>query len=101
MFCFFKQKTADEVRISDWSSDVCSSDLELRDLRERAEPDHLGGLELDVLSGEHFHKRYGVGEQHVAAVLGRDVVQIARGLAAARPGHVVHDDVGLDRKSVV
>src|SRR3546814_10361914 len=27
MFFFFKQKTADEVRISDWSSDVCSSDL--------------------------------------------------------------------------
>src|SRR3546814_9497728 len=27
VFCFFKQKTAYEVRISDWSSDVCSSDL--------------------------------------------------------------------------
>src|SRR3546814_1870365 len=27
MFVFFKQKTAYEVRISDWSSDVCSSDL--------------------------------------------------------------------------
>src|SRR3546814_5075549 len=26
-FLFFKQKTAYEVRISDWSSDVCSSDL--------------------------------------------------------------------------
>src|SRR3546814_8019896 len=26
-FCFFKQKTAYELRISDWSSDVCSSDL--------------------------------------------------------------------------
>src|SRR3546814_1615918 len=25
---FFKQKTAYEVRISDWSSDVCSSDLD-------------------------------------------------------------------------
>src|SRR3546814_5759141 len=25
--CFFKRKTAYEVRISDWSSDVCSSDL--------------------------------------------------------------------------
>src|SRR3546814_8173128 len=25
---FFKQKTAYEMRISDWSSDVCSSDLE-------------------------------------------------------------------------
>src|SRR3546814_3953395 len=31
MFCifFFKQKTAYEMRISDWSSDVCSSDLAL------------------------------------------------------------------------
>src|SRR3546814_10033801 len=27
-FCCFKQKTAYEMRISDWSSDVCSSDLE-------------------------------------------------------------------------
>src|SRR3546814_1785332 len=26
-FCFCKQKTAYEMRISDWSSDVCSSDL--------------------------------------------------------------------------
>src|SRR3546814_10448443 len=26
-FFFFKQKTAYELRISDWSSDVCSSDL--------------------------------------------------------------------------
>src|SRR3546814_7186889 len=29
-FFFFKQKTAYEMRISDWSSDVCSSDLEVR-----------------------------------------------------------------------
>src|SRR3546814_4069553 len=28
VFCFFKQKTAYEMRISDWSSDVCSSDLD-------------------------------------------------------------------------
>src|SRR3546814_981596 len=28
-FFFFKQKTAYEMRISDWSSDVCSSDLPL------------------------------------------------------------------------
>src|SRR3546814_7386916 len=27
-YFFFKQKTAYEMRISDWSSDVCSSDLE-------------------------------------------------------------------------
>src|SRR3546814_3917726 len=29
-FFFFKQKTAYEMRISDWSSDVCSSDLDHR-----------------------------------------------------------------------
>src|SRR3546814_13497561 len=29
MFFFCKQKTADEMRSSDWSSDVCSSDLEM------------------------------------------------------------------------
>src|SRR3546814_7876859 len=29
-FFFFKQKTAYEMRISDWSSDVCSSDLDTR-----------------------------------------------------------------------
>src|SRR3546814_8384889 len=29
-FFFFKQKTAYEMRISDWSSDVCSSDLRVR-----------------------------------------------------------------------
>src|SRR3546814_6704173 len=28
IFFYFKQKTAYEMRISDWSSDVCSSDLE-------------------------------------------------------------------------
>src|SRR3546814_8183112 len=28
-FLFFKQKTAYEMRISDWSSDVCSSDLNM------------------------------------------------------------------------
>src|SRR3546814_10974467 len=31
-FFFFKQKTAYEMRISDWSSDVCSSDLPRRHL---------------------------------------------------------------------
>src|SRR3546814_6065114 len=34
-FFFFKQKTAYEMRISDWSSDVCSSDLALRGHRAR------------------------------------------------------------------
>src|SRR3546814_3576241 len=35
VFFFFKQKTAYEMRISDWSSDVCSSDL--REARDQAQ----------------------------------------------------------------
>src|SRR3546814_9775213 len=35
VFFFFKQKTAYEMRISDWSSDVCSSDLLKRVVEKR------------------------------------------------------------------
>src|SRR3546814_1306206 len=33
IYFYFKQKTAYEMRISDWSSDVCSSDLQPFDVR--------------------------------------------------------------------
>src|SRR3546814_1370758 len=51
LFFFFKQKTAYEMRISDWSPDVCSSDLVI--LRERflavdAERPHHG----EIVEGE-------------------------------------------------
>src|SRR3546814_3068941 len=36
VFFFFKQKTAYEMRISDWSSDVCSSDLPVAALVQHA-----------------------------------------------------------------
>src|SRR3546814_15687054 len=42
-FFFFKQKTAYEMRISDWSSDVCSSDL--------SSPDHWRRLRQAVQAG--------------------------------------------------
>src|ERR1043165_5084344 len=38
-FFFFKQKTAYEIRPRDWSSDVCSSDLN-RQSQEKAAEDH-------------------------------------------------------------
>src|SRR3546814_3185649 len=45
-FFFFKQKTAYEMRISDWSSDVCSSDLDGLLLHQRTDRavDLLGHL---------------------------------------------------------
>src|SRR3546814_3743979 len=44
-FFFFKQKTAYEMRISDWSSDVCSSDLHRLegDTKHIADPDEAVG----------------------------------------------------------
>src|SRR3546814_5377551 len=54
-FFFFKQKTAYEMRISDWSSDVCSSDLvifEAPDLQGGIKPvgQLLGGYLIHCLS---------------------------------------------------
>src|SRR3546814_1873588 len=46
-FFFFKQKTAYEMRISDWSSDVCSSDLHLVG-KARAHRRRRGGCARDL-----------------------------------------------------
>src|SRR3546814_1046786 len=54
-FFFFKQKTAYEMRISDWSSDVCSSDLRLaagslRSAQQGVQESAAGiGVDLDEL----------------------------------------------------
>src|SRR3546814_2243269 len=70
LFCFlFKQKTAYDVRISDWSSDVCSSDLapgrradDLAGLRDQVvEPDLLvlvGKREVGVVASGGLAQRF-------------------------------------------
>src|SRR3546814_10183327 len=53
MFVFFKQKTAYEMRISDWSSDVCSSDLGNRGAVRTIvvnRPDKLNALDRQTLN---------------------------------------------------
>src|SRR3546814_10676963 len=45
-FCFFKQKTAYERRISDWSSDVCSSDLRVFWIEDRKWPVHSENVDI-------------------------------------------------------
>src|SRR3546814_4656430 len=47
-FVFFKQKTAYEMRISDWSSDVCSSDLPAARVGEGQTPTVAPGLDPGV-----------------------------------------------------
>src|SRR3546814_13308412 len=94
--CFFKQKTAYEVRISDWSSDVCSSDL------PGALADVLGGEEgLEDTALDLFgDARAAVGD--CQGHLLRGVVVGAAGGEHARCRDIhhrllgVHDDVGDD-----
>src|SRR3546814_13950992 len=61
-FFFFKQKTAYEMRISDWSSDVCSSDLRGRAAVAGVHRDRRADGQPDVLvSGRESPDLRGVG----------------------------------------
>src|SRR3546814_10743675 len=83
LFFFFKQKTAYELRISDWSSDVCSSDLRGRDGQRGKQMGGIGvavdqpvahrrpaliadKLQLQALVGRktQFMRQYGNGRIH-------------------------------------
>src|SRR3546814_2487274 len=53
-FCFFKQKTAYEMRISDWSSDVCSSDLVVASRQQRRSIRREGdGVDVVFMAAQH------------------------------------------------
>src|SRR3546814_107001 len=101
VFFFFKQKTAYEMRISDWSSDVCSSDLDeggahphprraeavARHLRDRLEVAGVGAAGRPRLAGR--------GE---APVLPRPLIESFRSpsrLYAGSLGPGVHDTSAL------
>src|SRR3546814_7286271 len=97
---FFKQKTAYEMRISDWSSDVCSSDL-------RAARRHVGEhvadravLIVGFLIGE------AVGEGGVGGVLRKQLARTKRALRRGREQFardladaLLHPRLAPDRKS--
>src|SRR3546814_14123767 len=63
---FFKQKTAYEMRISDWNSDVCSSELDLRALGANGVDREAGGephrIVRDGLQERDHHARDDEGE---------------------------------------
>src|SRR3546814_11916026 len=72
-FFFFKQKTAYEMRISDWSSDVCSSDLALsragRGIR-------LARLILQRQRGSEHIAEHRVGQSPGIRVVARAMIAI-------------------------
>src|SRR3546814_19346650 len=106
-FFFSKQKTAYEMRISDWSSDVCSSDLaEQQDAHGSADTRQL--LASDPVDHAHPAER-GLHFDEVIAVLARhadDCGIVAERMCAqrgqrCRRGLWRHHRHQLDRKSVV
>src|SRR3546814_8817320 len=82
--CFFKQTTAYELRISDWSSDVCSSDLIRDDVVHRLQPD-----------GEAHHLRAGAGGGALRVV---ELAVSRRGGVQDQRAHVA--DVGEVRQQL-
>src|SRR3546814_3894845 len=58
LFFFFKQKTAYEMRISDWSSDVCPSDLNKLAARGVAREDAEAAVELMAAEGWQDDARF-------------------------------------------
>src|SRR3546814_5882804 len=92
LFFFFKQKTAYEMRISDWSSDVCSSDLIGIILRldlaldaalaeieraQRPDLDRAGDAALDEV------RLLGLIDLDIVDQLRRELVEVDRAVAAA------------------
>src|SRR3546814_20936365 len=120
---FFKQKTAYEMRISDWSSDVCSSDLPTVERGKGVDRHHrcllaycrrglgiggragvaqgkdIGVARMEQLRFAHLYEtgrgRQGTGEHETGRVLRRVDMDHGEPLCDAREGlHVI-----LDRES--
>src|SRR3546814_4794872 len=71
-FFFFKQKTAYEMRISDWSSDVCSSDLNAA----------IGAACVAIIDQPGGPRRYGTNGMLAAILLG-SLTAAVTGLASS------------------
>src|SRR3546814_8818437 len=81
LFFFFKQKTAYEMRISDWSSDVCSSDLGRRSRRckrKRFEPRIPHGYDGQYARPPDTHSRHARKERSEERRVGKECVSTCR-----------------------
>src|SRR3546814_10019800 len=110
-FFFFKQKTAYEMRISDWSSDVCSSDLDLGRGRapQRQPPQHPsaagnGRRRHAGLRGSRFppprlrHRPHGNRPPRRQDVAQRQAGGCAPGLG--RPGSLRNDSLSATARTI-
>src|SRR3546814_5247517 len=97
IFFFFKQKTAYDMRISDWSSDVCSSDLHNLGHRNRDD----AGLDARIV-GRRPGRR-AIGRRDVLAGM-PELLEYLHPVRLAPLNQLAHAAFNLgieDRKSVV
>src|SRR3546814_1370220 len=109
-FVFFKQKTAYEMRISDWSSDVCSSDLLQRLVLLQDRLDRAGGFIMFLADDAGFQNATGRVQRvdrridaqfRNGAVENGGGVKVREGGRGRRVGHVVRGAVaGLHRGEI-
>src|SRR3546814_10744777 len=76
---FFKQKTAYEMRISDWSSDVCSSDLIV--------PAHMRHLDGGIVPLDQPHSAGNPSESLMTAIFLTPLREQLHADANAKEGH--------------
>src|SRR3546814_3100981 len=89
-FFFFKQKTAYEMRISDWSSDVCSSDLDEEDKQFK---------EIAFLLGKHRNKIQSIEKLKIQ--LAKSSAALEQLTATYQKLESEREEQPQDRKSVV
>src|SRR3546814_5333965 len=103
-FLFFKQKTAYEMHISDWSSDVRSSDLPQHAgaMRELQHGEHLRFMAVHAAGREQAHDVQGAAGLHrLAGAAQPSVVEEAAVLdRRVDPGQVLVDDAEIGRAHV-
>src|SRR3546814_11883987 len=91
LFFFFKPKTAYEMRISDWSSDVCSSDLSIEALEQVR---LLTNLETDT---QKLLQVILIGQPELRELLARDDLRQLAQRITARFHLVPLDEAGSER----
>src|SRR3546814_15156400 len=87
---FFKQKTAYEMRISDWSSDVCSSDLIV--------PAHMRHLDGGIVPLDQPHSAGNPSESLMTAIFLTPLREQLHADANAKAGHAAVQTGFLHRR---
>src|SRR3546814_7037412 len=99
-FFFFKQKTAYEMRISDWSSDVCSSDLQVEnEITTHGANEPFAHVASHAIHARNHHAKYGALKLEEKGSTGAFVTRTIRKVIDEETARLENGLTVLDRKS--